>query len=747
MKLLLKSLAVVLGLIIVAVLAFLFLFDPNVFKPRIEELAREHNVALQINGDMGWQLWPALAIEINDVQATSVKAPEQAIARLGRASLRLAIAPLFRGEVAVDHVIIDGAIIDLVVDQQGRGNWEALLPGEQPEGPAPTTTIPATTEPSTTEPTAAEPDTAPAESAELNLAVERISIHNSALSYTSYQVVDPAVSDAPAGEPQRFTLQDIQLDIENLNLKAVPFSVALQWRSSLTDAALFGSETVTITGSLQQAVSVTKTMDAIDIKDGRLQLAINGHGASTDLLFTYHASVSDLQKDLRYQGKVELAPVNVKQVLAALGQEAPATTEGYALTEISLSTPFSGTSSAIVLDPFTLTVDRTQFTGRVAVTDFATTALELALEGTSLNVDHYLPPADPQATKAETVSSGDEEIIPLETIRALNAKVNVGLEQVTASGMTIEDIRLRVNAGKGLVTIEQASAQAYDGTVDARGSLDARGKTAVIDFKADVETVQLAQLMRDQGLEQDIELKGAINAKAAGTTRGVSINQLMNNAKADASFSGAEVRLAPLNIEQQFCQIVDLVSKDAEISPDHIWQSFTEMTALSGTANFKNNVLTIEQAEAGVVNLIAGAKGSINLGKGTYDLGLPLTLTENTTSPDGCRIKSNYWLDRTLSLLRCRGSLESMSPLSDCRPDPDGLKELVKDVAAYQIKKKHGEKIDAFKKKLNDKTSKFRNKLMEKFGGGETDDNAETDGTENEGTNEDDNAFKRLFGR
>ena len=41
MKLLFKSLAVLIGLVVLALILLVLLFDPNMFKPRIEALARQ----------------------------------------------------------------------------------------------------------------------------------------------------------------------------------------------------------------------------------------------------------------------------------------------------------------------------------------------------------------------------------------------------------------------------------------------------------------------------------------------------------------------------------------------------------------------------------------------------------------------------------------------------------------------------------------------------------------------------------
>jgi AsmA protein len=89
-KLVLKILGVILALIFVAVVSLLLFFDPNMFKPRIEAMAREQGVALNIDGNLGWRLWPNLGVEVNGIRVAAVSAPEDQIAQLRRASLLLA---------------------------------------------------------------------------------------------------------------------------------------------------------------------------------------------------------------------------------------------------------------------------------------------------------------------------------------------------------------------------------------------------------------------------------------------------------------------------------------------------------------------------------------------------------------------------------------------------------------------------------------------------------------------------------
>src|SRR5690606_22787282 len=92
------------------------------------------------------------------------------------------------------------------------------------------------------------------------------------------------------------------------------------------------------------------------------------------------------------------------------------------------------------------------------------------------------------------------------------------------------------------------------------------------------------------------------------------------------------------------------------------WPEQTNMQPLAGRIRMVDEVITIESFDASVEALVLGVRGRIDLAQDNYDLQLPLRLVEKTTSENGCTVKSNYWLDRTLELLRCRGSLSAMKP-------------------------------------------------------------------------------------
>ncbi len=697
MKVLLKSLAALVVLLLLAALALVFLVDANHFKPRIEGIARDQGIALQINGDLGWDLWPSLGVAVNDVRVAALETPDQPIAELKQASLMLALMPLFSGDFQVDHIAVEGAVISLKVDANGKGNWEALSKSDQPAKPNQST------------------QSAPAEDADLKLDIQHISLSNSNINY----------SDAQSG--QDIALRDINLTMSDVNTRAEPFALDLSFVMELAQA---DTDTLELQAAVKNTLSVDNAISNITLADGKLQVEIIGNN-NAELTLDYSLAITDLQNELAYKGDISLTEMNARKLLAALGTELE-TANKDALSKVAFSSGVNGDSKKVKLDNLNLVLDSTRFTGSIGITNFSTSALSLVLDGDEINLDDYLPPPAETPEQA-TAAPAEDTPLPLEDLRGLNINAKLALKKLIVNKIALEGVALKVLAKNGMLE-QNLTANAYAGAINVKGQLDARGQQAQVQFDAGVEGLELEPMLKDMEMDSKFGLQGAVQARALGSTQGNSVNQLFKSLRSNATFSGAQVRLLPINLEQQFCKLVNLVNKTED--PKKVWDEYTEMNALSGSIKWRDEIITIDTFKAGVEKLQLGSTGKINLATNEYDIFLPFKLLNDktdtisaeqvavTTSAGGCSIGSHYWLERGMELLRCKGSFGEINPLSDCRPDKDLLVDLTKDYAVYKVKEKHGakyeEKKDELKEKVEKEKSRFFDKLQERLNKGAT---------------------------
>lgn len=689
MKVVIKSIILIFVLLVVAVVALVFWVDINRFKPVIQYAASERGIALQI-GDVGWSLWPTLGVSLSEVSVAALASPDKPIAQVQEASLATALIPLLKGQLKVDNLLIDGANIYLSVDETGKGNWEAFSQQETP----PEKNSPAT--PSSTQTPAASDKTS------LNFEISRISIHDSALDYR----------DLKSG--QNIHLSKLTLDVTDVNTQGNPFDLTLSW--VLETVQSVSGEKMQLEGKLNNKTTLDKSFNNLRLDNGDLQLKLTAK-SSVDIAAKYSLVVNNLQEKMAYEGSLDVEPINLRQLLVAMGTTLE-TADSEALKKFSLTTHVRGDTSQVELDSIQINMDKTSLTGTVAVSDFSTAAIKLALKGNSINLDDYLPPEDEPSGETETVTAAEDTPLPLEALRSLNLDAKVNLAGITIKKMALQNVDLHIKASNGVIE-QRLTAGAYQGDIKFLGTLDARPQKAKLDFDGNLQGIELAPLLHDMKMdEQKMQLSGAIQMQARGTTQGASVNQLMEGMNTTASFSGAQIRLSPLNIEEQFCKLVNLVTRNN--TEAITWDSFTEMRQLNGNIIWRDQVINLESFNAGVSQLLLASTGKINLANDKYEFKLPIKLTEasETATLRGCTLGTgNYWVGRGLSLLRCKGSFAAINPAKDCGFDKSALGDLTKDYAEYKLREKHGAKIDAAEQKLKDKRQELLDDANKKLGG------------------------------
>ena len=131
LKKLIKLLAWLAGLGVIALAVVLILItriDPNEHKDWLE--ARFHHQtgrALTLDGPVTLTYYPWLGVEAVDVSiADSEEFGGGALAKLDYLKLRVKSLPLLREEYEVDTVVIKGAVINLVRNEQGAANWDVF---------------------------------------------------------------------------------------------------------------------------------------------------------------------------------------------------------------------------------------------------------------------------------------------------------------------------------------------------------------------------------------------------------------------------------------------------------------------------------------------------------------------------------------------------------------------------------------------------------------------------------------------
>ena len=368
-KSVLKIAAFVLVGLIALIIVLVLVVDANKFKPRIQDAAAKQGIALNMRGDLSWTLWPSIGVAVNEVSVADSDVPQKMIADIKKASFLVALIPLLQGDAQVKHVLVDGAVIDLEVDEKGEGNWQKLIKKQDK----------------------ATAETKPEDSANakaLKLAIEKISLHNSQVTYTNL------------ASGQKLALKNINVDMDDVNIKGKPFDVDMSSETEITDTK--AKTTATIKTKLHTSLAIGEGFNSVALDNGDVQLELHAADTAT-IKLTYSLKLDDLKNNLSYQGKFVIPATNLKQLMAAFGVK-HVTANPKALSEFSLSSDLKGDKKHVALSGVQLQVDKTNFKGSLGLADFESKALAVDLQGDEMILDDYLAPKAEE--KAQTATTG-----------------------------------------------------------------------------------------------------------------------------------------------------------------------------------------------------------------------------------------------------------------------------------------------------------------------------------------------------
>lgn len=664
MKILLRSLLVLIGLVcalLLVLVVLLFTLDLNRLKPLLEKQAAERGIELRIPGDISWKLFPNLALRLGELNLHSLQ-DQTFLAAVNQAEVSVQLMPIFQRQILVDGVRLDGLEVHYEIDEQGASAWDAIGGDDK-----------TTAEP----PAAADEAGAPPE-----LAVERVEITNLKLRYTNAQSGD------------RAEIQSLNLQASDVALEGKAFPLQLELSATYNDMPPMQLV-------WRGPVSVNLDTQLLKVAEATVNLQVGAAKLAASLATETHWG-----EPLTSKGTVKIEPAALPPLLKALAIEPPQTANPRALQQVGGTITYDFGPDQLTLQPVTLTLDSTRINGQLQLKQFDKPAIVTGWQGTSLVLDDYLPP-EVEST-ATAAPEAPPQPLPLAALRDLDLSAKVAFETLTYKGLPINQPQLQLSAKNGLIELETLSLHTADGTVTGEGQLDARGSEAKLQMALQSEGVNLGTLLKTFA---DLDkVTGKASATANITSHGATDKALQDNLIAEASAESEELRLIPINIEEQFCRALSILQQQA--LPENLeWPDMTRLEPVKMQLRYAANTLNLQQLNATIANLLSTASGSFNLETGKFDVPFSLSLGEFASKVEGCLPIEEKWRKRSLPI-RCKGSLDDIGPTT-CLPDTKLLTELVKDRVKGEAKEKLEAEKDRLEEKLEDKAKDL---LKEKLG-------------------------------
>ncbi len=486
---------VTLGAIAAVVTAIFLIADFNAYRAEIAAaIEAETGREVEFGGDIVLKLGQTSALTVNDVRLANLPGGSSSdMLKAAEASAEVSIWPLLRGDIVIQRLVLRGAEINIDIDERGGTNFDFM--SATPDGLA----------------------RAESEDAKFSLArVGNIDIRDSTVT----------IRDARSRETQKLTLQRLRMrdaDLETLmhvetagKLESGGESFPFDLEGRVGNIAALVAQDEPYPVELRGSVAGITAIAAGTIADPF---------AATGLVLRVDLSGDDLPLFEPFIGDGLPSAGPVRLVASLNG-----TAERFALDDLSLAIDDSRVSGDLVID---LSDKLTDLEGR--------------LTASRLNITPWLE-ADDDATSDREDRLLDNQLLPFETLREVNARLSIVAETLIASDLVFRKAALEFDLRNGNLDVSSASAK-FDGRAVSGGlSVNARVSPPAVAFNLTARDFDVGRSLARIFDDQFINGVGGIDFSIVG--RGLSLAEIVGSSTGHARvlMDGGEVRTGSLGL-------------------------------------------------------------------------------------------------------------------------------------------------------------------------------------------------------
>lgn len=643
-----KILSVLFTLVLILVLApiLFFLFtDPNEFKPQIQELARKQGFELDMRGDLHWQIYPNIELQLEDTQLNSQQPGYDLDAHLGLVRLDIELQPLFAGELSVRGIRAEN--IDLSVAE-----LESLESDEQPEAGR------------------------DAEISTDSLTISQVAFTDVSIKY----------------QPIEADLLEVRIDrlvTEVPDLTGVPFPVNLTvnytdkaWSVALATQALisadlkaqefgFEADSLSLQIAGDQTFSIDSTISAeIDVPEGQWSVDVSG-AEIEDLQFA--ADAAGMLDPLSASGKLQ-----ARGGIALLNQFVDLSI----VNRLNLNTEFDYAPDYLKLSKLEAQVNDIHASANIDYRLSGERPSNIALSIDRINLDDYL------AEEAEQTRAPSEAENPLAFMEGLPAiELQLEIAELISSGQQFTDIELSVSQANTIADVQLIQAKLAGGELKSQLRLRGLAEPQVRIDSVRAENIDLGVLAAAAAAEEGTSIEGIATLGFSGRLQSLATNALLAGLNGNGQIDVDNLKLNNLNLEENICASARQLGGSAALTSE--WSQETVFGSLASPFEVRQGLLSLGNIGTGFGNIKLGGGGELNLDSMEFTAQLALEIQGERTSEQGCSI--NKYLRNTELPLACSGNLSAEGGTS-CGLDGSVVANLLKG----QIQNQLGQQLDRF---------------------------------------------------
>lgn len=694
-KIFFYAIAGIVGVIVIAVVAFAVFFDPNDFRDTLSAQVEEATGReLAIEGDLSVSFFPWLAVEVGRTTLGNAAGfGDDPFVRFDSARLSVKVMPLLtRQEVAVGTAALDGFEANLAVAADGTTNWEDLTSG----GDAP--------------PAA---DTGGTSSVALDIA--NVALNDARINY----------SDAQSGGS--YTLTNVNLNTGRIaagetflidggfEFSAQPNDVSggLSIAANVTlsdDMLQVATEGLAIEGSLSGLVSaptdfrlasraITLDTDREQVSLGEIDLSVLGLSMSANVEPYAYAGNNDLRAALT------VSEFSLKALMRTLDIEPPPTADPNALEKLSFEANAVVGQEALTLSSLNLVMDDTTLTGDLSVPLTSAGALAFDLVADTITLDNYMAPVDEAAVDAEEPAADVE--IPADLIRTLKAQGTVRMTEAFLGPVTFSNMQLGVNGSGGQLRLHPINAEFFDGSYQGDVRIDASGTVPSLSLNERIADVDLAAMAL--ALYEADNVTGTINGAFVLEGSGATLSAITNDIDGNMAFELLDGAWEGTDVWHQIRSARAIYKREPPPEPRN--PPRTEFSTVTATGVVTDGVFRNEDLLAEMPFMRITGEGSIDLTVREVDYSVQARVLEKPEFMGNVSEEELKDYTQALIPIRIRGPLADPS----FRPDIEAMFRAEVEAA------------------IEEKKDELKEDLLNKLLGGDEEEGAAGEGADTEG--------------
>lgn len=541
------------------------------------------------------------------------------------------------------------------------------------------------------------------------------------IGWTIYPSLGVSLSDVKLSNPKGFAPEQMlevseltaavalmpllnkDLQVQQLHLDGVTANLVTRKDGSSSMDGLTADKT---TATTETGPATSQRLQLQDLSISNLQLNLLSEGSPAQRLTLKSLKLSEFKAN-------EWAPLDFELVL--LSGETQLDVKGSAQLQLSennqlvqlkdfvVDTDFTGvpvkqlsleTELKLALDKKQLEwqwkklqLDEIKGSGQLSVNYAKQAVIKLDLQLDEVDTASYI--TEKSAEQAGTTAQQNSAEPDLSALRQFDLDLKLAVKTLKAAGLHTENLQLALTNKAGLVQIQNASADLYDGKVLAKATLDARNTPVSYSFNKQLSGMALRPMLMD-GADIDL-LSGTAKLTIEGKGHSLLPEQIKKNLLATGSFEVTDGSLYGVNIAQMIRNAKATLKNEAQTGDNS--EQKTDFSSLTGSFNLTEGVLTNPDLKMAAPLLRLAGKGSANLLNEELDYQLSTALV-NTSKGQGGKEKDD--LAGVEIPLKISGTMQKPKYSLDTKALLEG-----------QLK----DKVESGKEKL-------KNKLLEKLGGG-----------------------------